>query len=136
MRFAPGKGMIWALRSVSVEARLISVVAGVHSITIEDIESDVIAEVLAADEAEREEGDDRRRLQTPEERAQWPDLVSVAFDRKGMEEDHAHAYGHRLSELHDEYRQAYARRDTRIVDAELRHYLKRRGVPIDPASDS
>jgi hypothetical protein len=51
----------------------------IGSIAIEEIESDVIAEVLAADEAEREDGDDRRRLQTPEERAQWPDLVEVAF---------------------------------------------------------
>jgi hypothetical protein len=109
--------------------------ADVSPITIADIESDVIAEVLAADEAEREYGDDRRHLQIPDERAEWPDLVSVSFDRKGMEEDHAYAYGNRLSELNDDYRQAHARRDTRIVDAELRHYLKRRGVPIDPRSD-
>ena len=37
--------------------------------------------------------------------------------------------------MSDEYRQAYARRDTRIIDAELRDYLKRRGIPIDPGSD-
>ena len=107
--------------------------ADVHSIA--DIEFDVIAEVLAADEAEREEGDDRRRLQTPEDRTKWPDLFPVTFGLKGMEEDHAHAYGDRLIELSDEYRRAYARRDTRIIDAELRHYLKRRGMPIDPRSD-
>ena len=83
-----------------------------HPITIADIESDVIAEVLAADDAEREDGDDRRRMQTVEERAAWPDLVSISFDRKGMEEDHAYAYGERLSQLNDEYRQAYARRNT------------------------
>ena len=109
--------------------------ADVHPISIVDIESDVIAEVLAADEAEREDGDDRRRLQTPEERTKWPDLAPVTFGLKGMEEDHAHAYGDRLTELSDEYRQAYARRDTRIIDAELRDYLKRRGVRIDPRSD-
>jgi integrase len=111
------------------------VVAEAHPITITDIESDVIAEVLAADDAEREDGDDRRRLQTTDERAEWPDLVSVSFDRKGMEEDHAYAYGDRLSQLNDEYRQAYARRNTSIIDAELRHYLKRRGLQIDSGSD-
>ena len=37
--------------------------ADVYLITIADIEFDVIAQVLAADEAERG-GDDRRRLQT------------------------------------------------------------------------
>jgi hypothetical protein len=41
-----------------------------NSIPVENIEADVIAEVLAADEAEREDGDDRRRLQTAEERTQ------------------------------------------------------------------
>ena len=112
-----------------------TIAAEVHPITTEDIESDVIAEVLAADDAEREDGDDRRRLQTTDERAEWPDLVSISFDRKGMEEDHAHAYGHRLSELNDEYRQAYARRDTSIIDAELRHYLRKRGLRIDAGSD-
>ena len=67
-------------------------------IAIEDIEADALAGVLAADEAEREEGDDRRHLQTAEERKQWPDLVEVAFGRKGMTEDHAYVYGHHLSE--------------------------------------
>ena len=104
-----------------------------HPIAIADIEFDVIAEVLAADEVEREQGDDRRRLQTQEQRANWPDLVPLNLGLVGMEEDHAHAYGNRLTELSGEYRQAYARRDTRIVDAELRDYLKRRGIPIDPA---
>jgi hypothetical protein len=50
-----------------------------RSVAIEDIEADIVAEVLAADEMEREEGDDRRRLQSREERAQWPDLVEVEF---------------------------------------------------------
>ena len=90
------------------------VAADVLPITMEDVEFDVIADVLGADEAEREDGDDRRRLQTPEERAQWPDLDPIAFDRKGMEEDHAHAYGSRLTQLSDEYGRAYARRDTRM----------------------
>lgn len=37
----------------------------------------IFAGLLADDEAERMEGDDRRHLQTPKERAQWPDLVAV-----------------------------------------------------------
>ena len=121
-----------AMRGEPVTAALVN-----HSgsIDIEEIESDVIAEVLAADEAEREEGDDRRRLQTPEERAQWPDLVAVAFGGKGMAEDHAHVYGLHLSEAAEEYRVALARRDPKIVDAELRKYLKKRSVHIDPTSD-
>jgi hypothetical protein len=63
MRGGPAKAMI------DDEAR---------SVAVEDIEADAIAMVLAADEAEREEGDDRRHLQTAEERKQWPDLVEVS----------------------------------------------------------
>jgi hypothetical protein len=124
-----------ALRAKDGMLADVKIVVEAHPITIADIESDVIAEVLAADDAEREDGDDRRRLQTTDERAEWPDLVSISFDRKGMEEDHAYAYGVRLSQLSDEYRQAYARRDTRIIDAELRHYLRRRALQIDAGSD-
>jgi hypothetical protein len=105
------------------------------SISIEDIEADVIAEVLAADEREREEGDDRRYSQTAEERKQWPDLVEVDFGGKGMAEDHAFVYGLQLSKAAEEYREALARRHTKIVDAELRSFLKKRSVPIDPTSD-
>jgi integrase len=124
-----------ALRAKDGMPTKVRTAADVHPISIADVESDVIAEVLVADEVEREEGDDRRRLQTPEERTKWPDLASVTFGLKGMEVDHALAYGDRLTELLDEYRQAYARRDTRLIDAELRDYLKRRGVPIDAGSD-
>ena len=84
-------------------------------IAIEDIEADALEGVLASDEDEREEGDDRRHLQTAEERKQWPDLVEVPFGRKGMAEDHAYAYGRVLSELAEEYRDALARRDPRSL---------------------
>ncbi|WP_373325090.1 DUF6538 domain-containing protein, partial [Methylobacterium organophilum] len=40
----------------------------------QEIEADVLAELLAADEAERSDGDARRQLQTAAERSQWPDL--------------------------------------------------------------
>jgi hypothetical protein len=61
------------------------------------IERETLAELLAKDAEEREQGDDRRRLFTGEERAQWPDLVAIpeAWAR-GMAEDHAHVYGLRL----------------------------------------
>lgn len=105
------------------------------SFDIDEIESGVIAEMLADDDAEREFGDDRKYLQTPEERAQWPDLVKVAFGQRGMEEDHHLVYGDHISEEAEQYRKALARKDPRIIDAELRIYLKSRGVPIEPNSD-
>lgn len=49
------------------------------ALTIADIEADVIAELLAIDDAEREEGDDRRHLQTAIQRVQWPELEAVAL---------------------------------------------------------
>ena len=53
-----------------------------------------------------------------------------------MEGDHAEAYGDRLSDLSDEYKRAYARRDTRIIDAELRHYLKNVAYRLIPLRTS
>jgi integrase len=102
-------------------------------IPIEDIEAEVIADVLAADEAEREQGDDRRYSQTAERRKQWPDLIEVDFGGKGMAEDHAFAYGGHLSQTAKDYRTALVRRQTKIVEGELR--AKKRGVPFDPTSD-
>ncbi|WP_024920421.1 MULTISPECIES: hypothetical protein [unclassified Afipia] len=76
----------------------------------------VYAALLTADEAERIEGDDRRHLQTPEERAQWPNVVALPPSSQiRMSPDHAHVYGELLPELEDEYRAAYARRDPKIV---------------------
>lgn len=103
------------------------------AINLDELRSAVLAELLARDEAEREEGDDRRRLQTVEERAQWPDLVAIpSDDAKGMLRDHFAAYGDALEVFRAEYREAQARRDPSIVDAELRALLKRRGIRIDP----
>ncbi len=99
-----------------------------------DIEADAIAQLLAEDEAEREDGDARRHMQTREEREAWPDLIAVDFGGKGMAEDYDYILGPRLEEEAAEYQRANARRDTTIIDAELRSYLKGRGVPIDPAS--
>jgi hypothetical protein len=55
------------------------------AIDLEQLRANVLSELLAADAAEREDSDDRRRLQTAAERAQWPDLVGVP--RGGREGD-------------------------------------------------
>lgn len=111
---------------------------GRPEITPEDlsqIEAETFAELLARDEEERTEGDDRRRLQSREERAQWPDLVPIAEPwAKGMAADHAYVYGIALEELRGEFREAHARRDPGIVRAETKEALRRRKVPIDPTS--
>ena len=110
-----------------------------------EISSEVLAELLQGDEAERNEGDDRRRLQNAADRAQWPDLepvaplapnasASPAPQSKGMTKDHHAAYGVLLGELEDEFREAYARRDPAIVHAETRVALKRRGMSLDPSA--
>jgi integrase len=102
---------------------------------LEAIEAEAIAELLARDDEERTEGDDRRRLQTPGERAQWPDLVPVPEAwAKGMGEDHHFAYGIEIEEMAGEYRSAYARHDPAIVRAETIIALRRHGIPFDPTS--
>lgn len=96
---------------------------------------EVFAELLADDEAERTEGDDRRHLQTPEERAQWPNLVDVPpSSQMGMSPDHAHAYGELLPVFENEFRAAYARRDPRIVYPETNIALKARGIILSKSS--
>ncbi|WP_246672856.1 MULTISPECIES: site-specific integrase [unclassified Mesorhizobium] len=100
----------------------------------EQIEADIITALLRADEEEREEGDPRRQLQTPEERAAWPDLTDPGFGTKGMAEGHLELLDLHTSELVGEYRNALARRKPEIVRAELHAYLKARQLPIDPSS--
>ncbi len=96
----------------------------------EQIEADEIARLLAEDEAERSDGDARRQLQTEAERAYWPDLTQVKTIERHMEEDHFLSYGEQLQELASEYRKAAARSDVRIVHAEVRGYLRAKGLPI------
>lgn len=105
------------------------------ALDLKQLADDVFAGLLADDEAERTEGDDRRHLQTPEERAQWPDLVDVPpSTQMGMSPDHAHIYGELLPELEGEYRAAYARRDPKIVYAETSIALKRLGIYLSKSS--
>jgi hypothetical protein len=89
-----------------------------------------MAELLAADEAERTDGDDRRRLQSREERAQWPDLVPIPEPwARGTAEDHFIVYGEALEELAGEYRAALAKHDPGIVRPETDLAMRRHGVP-------
>lgn len=95
----------------------------------------VYAGLLRADEDERIEGDDRRHLQTSEERARWTNLVALPPSSQiGMSPDHAHVYGELLPEFEDEYRAAYARRDPKIVYPETNIALKEQGVYWDKSS--
>lgn len=102
-----------------------------------EIETDTFRELLARDAEERSEGDDRRHLQTPQEREAWPDLVPVSFGRKGMAEDHHVAYGDGVELLSADYRKALSRSDPAIVASELRATLRRRGLtaPLTPAEE-
>ena len=103
------------------------------AIDLDDLQSTVLGELLAQDEAEREEGDDRRRLQTAEERAQWPDLLrSPRVMRRNADRSFRGIWRRVGSVQGAEYREAQARRDPAIVDAELRAILNRRGIRIDP----
>ena len=116
-----------ALRGASVETN--------EPFDVDVVAEEVLAELLRGDEAERIAGDDRRHLQTPTERAKWPELLSVPPGTSiGMTEDHFHAYGHLISELEQEYRQALARRDPKIVFPETNIVLKRRGIYLDKTS--
>jgi hypothetical protein len=114
---------------------------------LQEIADEVYAELLEGDAAERDEGDDRRRLQTAEDREKWPDLATAVPevpgipaaiahhpDAKGMAKDHFHAYGQALEMFDDEFREALARRDPTIVFTETSIALKRRGISPDRAS--
>ena len=104
-------------------------------IDLNELGKAVFAGLLKTDEAERIEGDDRRHLQTPEDRVKWPDLVSVPPSTQiGMLPDHFMLYGESLTTLEKEYRQAWARRDPTIVYPETNIELKQRGFYLDKSS--
>ncbi|KQP81772.1 hypothetical protein ASF60_22210 [Methylobacterium sp. Leaf113] len=101
----------------------------------DEIAADVLAELLAADAAERSGGDPRKQHQTREERGRWRELASVAFDRRGIPEDYHHAMGEGIELLLGDFRRALSRSDTSIVDVECCEYLRGKNIPIDPDSD-
>jgi hypothetical protein len=84
--------------------------ASTSSVDPQEIGEAVYRQLLAADEAERIEGDDRRYLHDPRARENdWPDLLVVRSPAiPGMEEDHAEVYGSEVTDLVREYRAAYA----------------------------
>lgn len=105
------------------------------ALDFEQLSADVFAGLLANDEAERMEGDDRRHLQTSEDRAQWPDLVDVPpSTQMGMLADHFYVYGESLAELERDYRAAYAQRDPKIVYPETTTELQKRGIHLSKSS--
>lgn len=109
---------------------------GCATVIPEDVERDVIAALLAEDDAARSDGDARKQLQTAEDRQQWPALSPVEFGIKGMSDDFAEVYGNELELLAADFRKALARSDPRIVDAETRSYLRQRNAAVDPSSDA
>lgn len=105
------------------------------NLDLKQLGEEVFAVLLAEDEAERTDGDDRRHLQTPEQRAEWPDLIAVPpSTQMGMSPDHAHVYGELLPVFEDEFRAAYARRDPKIVYPETNIALKARGIYLNKSS--
>jgi integrase len=103
--------------------------------TLEEIETDFLASLLAGDEEFRRDGDQRQHHQSPEERQQWPDLTKVRFGRKGMPEDQEVAYGNVLEEDAAAYRRALSRQNIEIVEPELGAFLRKKGQPVEPDSD-
>lgn len=105
------------------------------ALDLKQLGDDVFADLLASDEAERMEGDDRRHLQTLGDRAQWPNLVEVPPSTQvGMLADHFSVYGESLAELERDYRAAYAQRDPKIVHAETTRELQQRGIHLSKSS--
>jgi integrase len=97
------------------------------------LEADMVAGILRVDEEERQSGDDRRNLQSPQDRAQWPDLVQVRpAGSMGMEPDHYEAKGEEIAELLSDYRRALAMQDARIVEPELNVWLRKNGKTTAP----
>lgn len=113
-----------------------STLAAAAVIDAEEVGEAVYRDLMAGDEAVRIEGDDRRHLQDPHQRAnRWPDLEAVRPPLlSGMEVDHAEVYGEEVGDLADEYREAYSRRDPSIVHVETAAELKKRGVSYDRSS--
>lgn len=100
---------------------------------LERLHEEMVAAILHADEEDRQQGDDRRHLQTPEEREQWPDLMQVRpAGSMGMEMDHYLLLGTHIEERHRDYRQALAMQDARIVENELNSWLRKNARTIAP----
>lgn len=104
----------------------------VHLPKAKDIEADFHRTTLEEDDQFRSEGDARRIHQTPAERAQWPDLATVPFGRRGMEEVQEHVHRDQIADDLADYKRALSRGDITILEPELRAYFQARGVAFDP----
>ncbi|WP_425287942.1 hypothetical protein [Rhizobium phaseoli] len=87
--------------------------------SLAEIENDTVSELLKQDEATRTDGDFRRQLQTPEERAQWPDLLDPGFGQLGMAEGHLEALQESIEMLAEDFRDG----DTVRCDGQLMRLL-------------
>jgi integrase len=105
-------------------------------IDFEELHASVLADLLGLDESEREEGDERRHLQTPEERrAKFNLLTPIRHGNvRGMEEDHFIALGEDIEVGAGLARRAFARRRFEDFENTLRVYLFRRGMRADPSA--
>ncbi|WP_140943652.1 site-specific integrase [Prosthecodimorpha hirschii] len=104
---------------------------------ITDTEAEHIARSIHADwlsfDEEQREGDDRRDLTYEDERGGHLTPLQFGPGERGMEADAFKAYGDFLDEEADQLRTAYARRDTRVVEAEVAAFLRAQGREL-PAS--
>lgn len=102
---------------------------------LEELHASVLTELLGSDEVEREEGDERRHLQTAEERSRSKLLASIRHGNvKGMEEDHFIALGEDIREGAKLAQRAFARRRFEDFENTLRVYLLRKGMRADPSA--
>lgn len=102
---------------------------------LEELQANVLAELLGFDELEREEGDERRHMQTAEERSQLEHLTPIRHGNvKGMEEDHFVALGEDIREGAELAKRAFARRNFADFENTLRVHLRRMGIVRDPAA--
>ncbi len=106
------------------------------SLDLAEIELDAMRVELEADEAARRQGDARKQLQTPEERAVLPLLENINLASKwGLEASGLIALDEEVSLLLEDHRNALARRDVSIVDAQTRDYLRAKGHALDANSE-
>lgn len=92
---------------------------------VEGIEVDVLAGLLAADDAFRTDGDARKQHQMAVERAALPHLEAIALSGRWIEDDLCEGYGEELELLCGGYAKAMTRRNTKPVDAECRNSPER-----------
>jgi hypothetical protein len=106
-----------------------------EGLDLEELQATVMVELLGTDELEREEGDERRYMQSAEERSQSNLLTPIRHgDVRGMEEDHFIALGEDIEEGARLAQRAFARRRFEDFENTLRVHLLRKGMRADPSA--